>query len=159
MKKKGLIIASVLILVLSVFFMGCPPEEEETFDPAVPSSVLNILKTTIGYTGTFPVPADTNYKGYFLNDQNGGDSDFLAIWWTDADADKYAAYEGAWTTAGLTSVSLARDITMNESKNLNLGGSFIAKIAFTEEGGNKVIENDKIDYTVPPNSIYFTIYK
>jgi len=153
MKRKSLIIASLLVLSLSFVLLGCPPpDEEEEFNPAVPDSVMKILKEDIGYTDTFYTPSDVNYDGYFFNNSN-----FLAIWWKDGDQAKFDAYKTKWGDKVKTSsINLARTITMDDSAGLTIGDS---KIAYTKEGGNQKFADDNIDYNVPANSIYFTIYK
>jgi len=93
MKKKGLIIASLLILVLSVFFMGCPPEEK---DPAILKDEAIAALGAIGYTKAVPLPSGTTY------DTCKGDSSKVAIAWTggskpifDAYASKFGVTRGA----------------------------------------------------------------
>ena len=109
MKKKGLIIASLLILALSFVFLGCPPpeEEEETFVP-VSDAAMKDLKEKIGYTDSlFPSPK-CDYSTYKYDvDAQGYES--IAIAWKDGDADKFAAYKEAWGDKIKTnSVSVAR---------------------------------------------------
>jgi len=134
---------------------------EEEYDPTVPpTEVLNILKNNIGYTGEFPTPDGTNYGDYFYNGTN-----YLSIWWTDADYDKFTNYKAEWAALGKTSaISLARAIPMDESVTLNLGKGVGNKnlgtiIYFTVNGG---INNDGVDttktYQVPENSICFLVY-
>jgi len=161
MKKKGLIIASLLVLVMSFVFLGCPPPEDEeeelvTYNPTVPANVLKILKDNTGYEG-LKIPANVNYEGYFLNDQNGGGSDYVAIWWKDADQDKFDAYKAQWTPAA---GSVREQLVAKDSKDLtSICGKGTAKIVFTEGGGDQIVAVDKINFTVPANSIYFAIYK
>ena len=162
MKKKGLIIASLLVLVMSFMFFGCdgdPKDEGEevvTYTPAISSAAQTALAKV--WSGTLKVPANTNFGGYYINEENNGPSDFVAIWWTDADADKLVAYAEQWGVIA-SNVSLAREIEMAKSADTtSKTNNQVSKIAFTVAGGNKTIAADKINYNIPANSIYFTIY-
>ena len=160
MKKKGLIIASLLVLVMSVVFLGCPPPDDDgsenppvtTYRPAISSVAQTALSKV--WTGTLKVPADTNFDSFHAST----DETFVAIWWKDADADKYAAYEALWEPAG-SSIDLSRTISYGENfKNLsNLGTGITGKIGFTTAGGTDTDDTDT--YTVPANSIVFVVYK
>jgi hypothetical protein len=75
MKKKGLIIASVLILALSVVFLGCPPDEEET-EPT-PLEIVNGYLTAMG-ANKIAFPAGGTYTGVYVDNETTPTEVFVA---------------------------------------------------------------------------------
>jgi len=164
MKKKGLIIASLLVLVMSFMFIGCPdgdPEDEPdpgvTYTP-VSSAALTDLKDKIGYTGTLISP-DCDFRDYkYSKDADGYEN--IVIAWKDGDATKLAAYQTAWGDKVKTNVSVARDFS-------SAGGFFLtikdkddkafntAKISLVESDGTE----KETGHPVKANDILFIIYK
>ena len=159
MKKKGLIIASVLILVLSFVFLGCPPPEDETNDPTVPADVLTKL-STFGFTGTLPVPEGGNYEKYkeatvtTEQDEETYTAPAFYIVWNKCTEDIMTAYKGLWT-GKVQSIKATRDISADNSFGLKDIGTNIksGRVYFTAEGGTLG------DLTVGENSIVFFVRK
>jgi len=152
MKKRNLLIVCLLVLSMSVIFMGCPKEEEETFNPAVPSNVMSILRDQIGYKGDFFEPADTNYSTYWADKTSN--ATMLVISWGDADASKFTSYKAKWGSN--VAASQARTIVENDGASLSLGTGLTARISFTVAGGESGGEDN---FPVAANSIFFMIYK
>jgi len=166
MKKKGLIIASLLVLVMSFMFLGCDGdpkdegEEEVTYNPTVSQEALAALADV--WTGTLKVPANTNFGGFHSDKTGTTQATYVAIWWKDADVEKYKAYEAAWNPSTANVVE-ARTINYGENWTSikDKTGKFATIIGFTTAGGDEYdgeTANTGNKYTVPANCIVFTIY-
>jgi hypothetical protein len=148
MKKRNLLIAVLLVLSLSVVIMGC---KEEEFNPAVPANVKTILQT-MGYTGPLHEPADTNYVGYYCDNESNPTE--LTIVWKDADSGKYNDYKAKWgSAAAYIAPSGQRAIAVSSSAVLTLAGLDTALIGFSSTGGTEGT------LTAPANSIVFAAAK
>jgi len=140
MKKKGLIIASLLILAMSVVFLGCPPPEEEEKDVLLTDSTAIAALQAIGHSGTLKAPKDATYDGCNKTTDND-----VIIAWTGGTADIFDAY----------AKKLGARITYTESAELteaNLGTGFEGKVYYCAPGGTD------FGYTVKANSIVVTVW-
>jgi len=155
MKKKGLIIASLLVLVMSVVFLGCPPPEDETNDPTVPADVLAKLKT-FGFTPTsLPVPEGGSYDNYaqpVVETEEDGEyyiKKTFYIMWDKCTTDIMTEYKSAWGS-NKAQIKLARNFEASDEFNLkNIGTGISGTVYFTEAGGT---DNG---VTIKANSIVF----
>jgi PBP1b-binding outer membrane lipoprotein LpoB len=142
MKKKGLIIASLLILVLSVFFMGCPPEEK---DPAALKDDAIAALKTIGYPKDVPLPAGTTY------DTCKGDATKVTITWTSGSQTIFNAY--------ISKFGVTREATLATDDQQILSAENLAEGFW----GNILLADDKgglyNDIDVKPSSIILIINK
>jgi hypothetical protein len=169
MKKKGLIIASLLVLVMSVVFLGCPPPEDEVKnDPTVPADVLAKL-TAFGYSGTsLPVPEGGNYDTYYDNmvatTEEDGDSYHAAVFavlWDKCTEDMIAEYKKLWGTDVQASIQIARAApTQKDGFRLkaSIGGTGekafrTGQVFFTDDGG------ELYGKKIKENSIVFLAFK
>jgi len=160
MKKKGLIIASLLVLVMSVVFLGCPPpEEEETKYEPVSDAAMKALRETIGYTDDlFPSPK-CDYSDFKYN-KNAQDEESIIIVWKGGNDEIFADYVKAWGDK-VKSVNLARaGMSFKESEKLGLkdkeGTAFFATfIALIKEDST----DDNTTLAVKANDIVFLIQK
>ncbi|WP_461254924.1 hypothetical protein [Treponema sp. R80B11-R83G3] len=160
MKKKGLIIASLLVLVMSFVFLGCPPPEdtEEVKYAPVDAAAMTALRDTIGYTDSlFPSP-DCDYYGYKLS--TSGEE--LVISWKDGDAEKFDAYKEKWGNKVASNVSAARAYGEVQGKGcrLNLtdkdGEAFYqVSLSLVATAGTET----ETGMTVNAGDILFIIYK
>ena len=108
MKKKGLIIASLLILVLSVFFMGCPPEDKgNAWD------VSDGAKTALSALGVnnLPTPGAGTFIPHATGKQSG--KDYVILGWSGCDGTNFTAYktklDGALANISRTLISTLAD--------------------------------------------------
>jgi len=146
MKKKGLIIASLMILVLSFAFVGCDDKTEEKNPAEIPSALAQKIKD-MGYTGTVYLPDNASYVGY---DQETDGK--LTIGWKDCSEATYDAYEAKWSDSYSVSAR-AIDLSLTKMKTLSKLGSTSGLIAFSPEGGTQGT------LSLPPNSIVLRINK
>jgi len=134
-------VCGLLILMLSIFTIGCGGEEDEETNPAdVPSDVMSILRDDVGYKGEFLTPDGSTYDKY---DYDEGYK-WLDIVWKDSTKDIFDSYKAAWEDAG-------RAIDQTDGDTLDIEG-FSASIAFYASAG-------EIDagYSVEAGSIVFSI--
>ena len=152
MKKKGLIIASLLVLVMSVFFMGCPPPPEEEDDPV--ASAVSGLKS-MGWTGSsIPTPSGTT----FAQSKQGknGNNDYLAMEFTGGTPQSFAAYKETFPLQPLYPVKQAREIQYDtESAATGMNGGLYFSLVFVTRGGT----DESSDLEVAENSIFLTAIK
>jgi len=142
MKKKGLIIASLMILVLSFVFFSCGDTEEDL--SVVPDAVKTKLKE-MGYTGTLYTPAGSTYDMYKEDSQSESEDGVtytqktLAIVWQGTN-DLMADYKAQWPTSMISAISLARMTQDPDSAfKLTLNGEagvdgLKAQVFFTSDG-------------------------
>jgi len=118
MKKKGLIIASLLVLVMSFVFLGCPPpednEEEETGNAWDISSAAVSALSAIGVSN-LPDPGAGTFIPHKTNSDGG-----VILGWSGCSATEFSAYKTKIAAANLGSVSVARDIPVNLVDTLTL---------------------------------------
>jgi len=171
MKKKGLIIASLLVLVMSFMFIGCPdgdPEETEN-DPTVSPAAITALKA-FGYTDAdnLPVPAGGNfdtYKSFTMTIEDEGEEEgevetyhaaAFAILWDKCSEEILATYKTAWGNK-VNSIQVARMEVSDKSFSLKtntLGTGIVGgQVIFTPDGGTQ----DGV--TIKANSIVFILMK
>ena len=143
MKKKGLIIASLLILVLSVFFMGCPPEEK---DPAALKEEATKALSDIGYPKDVPVPAGTTY------DTCKGTATQVTIAWTGGDKPKFNAYASKF---GVSRANLQSE-EMESLTEGNLAAGFYGNVILVDDAGGT---HPSSGIEAKPNSIILVIIK
>jgi hypothetical protein len=148
MKKKGLIIASLLVLVMSFVFLGCPDDKEEPdawlLTDAAKAALKNIGIEDLATPGA----------GSFVGHGTGTDSDgkFVILGWSGCDGAKATAYKTKLTA----SISIARNIDYDDDyyfNNLNIDGHYGIIYLSSGDGGTQN------GLTVPGNSIVLQIWE
>jgi len=142
MKKKGLIIASLLVLVMSVFFIGCPPPEEELTGVALVKDTLSKW----GYKGTFVSPASGTF------DVCETTKDALAITWKGVEKSDFASFKTQWQAAAAREVS---PDDMSSFASISLTDDIAVYTFYTTAGGTEEDEDTGKTITIAPKSIVF----
>jgi len=141
MKKKGLIIASLMVLVLSVFFMGCPPPDDGN-DWDLSDGATKAL-ADIGYTKTVPGPVGTTFDDFKAVNNNK-----VVLAWTGGDQEKFTAYAKALGVRGVTPED---SVTLT---NVHLGDGFSGQVYLANGDGG-----EESGLSVKPNAIVLVINK
>jgi hypothetical protein len=142
MKSRKMLIVSLLVLSLSVLFMGCPPADEETeWDKA-----LSAIKA-IGYSGNVPQPAGCTFDTY----GKGGDGVYVA--WTGATQEAFTAYKASW--AAVSSIKTARSIQTTDFDTFTKGDCTFYMFYSTDGGSD---EMEGLSITVKPGSIVLAVW-
>ena len=143
MKKKGLIIASLLILVLSFVFLGCPPDDDkEEVDSSALNDAAKSVLTTLGYTEALPTPKGTTFKSGTATTISGYQAAQLI--WTGADQDKFDAYSAIMTVARIVPSDSATPVVQT---------GFMGQLWFFDED----MTEGTVTYSA--NSIYLNLVK
>ena len=142
MKKRNLVIVSLLVLAMSVVFMGCPPEEDD------PLAEANGYLSDMGYTGKIKAPAAGTYTGVFHN------TNTVLVSWegcTESDFNTYKSSLPAETKIGLARAAF--DFSDNAAYFGTGDDQFTGMVDFNVAGGTKG------GLAVAPNSIVVQITK
>jgi len=159
MKKRNLVIASLLILSLSFVFFGCGPVEEEEPTPTVdPHQDALDLIAAMGYTDTVKEPVGGTFDDYFVDNETTPSK--VAIAWKGCDATKYTAYKTAWGLS--SSINDARFVYSSNAKAITskLPDGFGGAIDFFETAPtNDQTADGNLNLDVVAGSIVLIIYK
>ena len=123
MKKKGLIIASLLVLVMSVVFLGCPPPDDDGGEVVVPGVLdeANGYLTAMGSTFVITAPGDGTYTGVGVNSKTNPQR--VTVAWEDVSLAKYNAYKTSLPDA--SNINIARAAFESDlAKYVGVGAGF-----------------------------------
>jgi len=139
MKKRSLVIAFLLVLLMSFVFIGCGDDTTTT----TTTDDLSDAKAKLadwGYNGDFPEPNGCTFDQFVASVDGEGDENF-AVSWTGGSAAEADAYKAAWEAK-------ARDVQFtNNGGTVELTDHIDIVIMFASTGGTME------GYTVEDNTI------
>ena len=160
MKKRNLLIVSLLVLAMSVVFLGCPDGDPEPDPEPTPYDLATGYLKAMGYTETLTEPVGGTFDNYYVDNKTTPAK--VAIAWKGCDAAKYTAYKAEWDAKPATSINNARFVYSSGVKGITskLPEGLSGAIDFFDTVPNNDKTNDtNIDLDVAAGSIVLIIFK
>jgi len=154
MKKSNLIIAILLVLSVSVIFLGCPPPP--------PDEEVTPFEEALGYAETMGIdsakikaPAGGTFDDYYVDSEANPSK--LALAWTGCDAAKYTTYKQAY---GINTNERFVFSNTNTKKIDNFAEGFNAYIDFFATApANDQTADGNLNLPLQDGSIVFILLK
>jgi len=145
--KLNLLMSGLLVVMLSMFVIGCDPDTKE--EEKTKYDEVKAILADMGYTGDFLQPAGKDVSD-FLNDDSR-----ITITWENSTLEEFNAYKNLWNSnrAALIYSGNATYVT----KGVTTG--FTAAIDFTGVSFAGDVTYGGKTMSVPQNTIYLLIYK